>query len=815
VGRVTTPVGIAIAGAQVRLIDQRGDHKSTASDSKGYFELANITAGSYTLETSLKGFAPSASAPFPVMDGQRLSFSVVLQPLSTTSIVTLGHITVTGHDVLSNSSASTTTLTTQQFINSGQLRVDQGLSKLPGVTINYGGFAGYSAPGASSSLTVRGAGNPDNYGGDQSYENLVLQDGEPLRNGSTGGFDLSSITPAIYDRVELIKGVGGTSVFGANAIGGTLNLVTREPLRSEGGQVWYSVGSYGTTDFNVMQSNTMSRFGYLLDFHSYNTDGAIPSTLLSDYIGNFTAPDYTPANAIGTYYRPTQLITLKSGLIKLRYDLANSTFVTLTGSDETDFRDATGIYSTLSPLFILSTNTSPSTDPNGVTYYCCYPAEYKTNISPKGAAELHTQLGGGSLIIRAYDQLLQTVDSAQNGPATLAGGPAQFIQRSRDHLTGQLATWTKNVGKSTLTLAAGGNGDTYLQGFGFGPLSVNNLPAFGQGQEIERTYLLRDDLQASPKLNLVLTNYWSSYDTLRVHRYDPRLGMVYRPNTNTVVRASIGTGFAPPSLQQLYAPFSTAFYANLPQCPANNVSCGSNSGNPNLRAEKAMGYELASQHDFSGRGLVGLDLYRTNLTDHIYQGVVPAPPDLFHNGCCGTGQILYLLEPINITHAVYTGIEANGTLPLSRAFSLDGFYDVQAAYPTDVDPNLAKLDQVLVSNQQFIGVPLHKYSATLNYSNRAGTSAYISWDFIDRNNPYNQPAFSLYGGGINLPLGDYSLHVNANNIFSKYNLFFSQITTPFTGEPYPGYSGPFGTYAEGAPQHQLTVTLERKFGSLR
>ncbi len=149
VGRVTTPVGIAIAGAQVRLIDQRGDHKSTASDSKGYFELANITAGSYTLETSLKGFAPSASAPFPVMDGQRLSFSVVLQPLSTTSIVTLGHITVTGHDVLSNSSASTTTLTTQQFINSGQLRVDQGLSKLPGVTINYGGFAGYSAPGAS------------------------------------------------------------------------------------------------------------------------------------------------------------------------------------------------------------------------------------------------------------------------------------------------------------------------------------------------------------------------------------------------------------------------------------------------------------------------------------------------------------------------------------------------------------------------------------------------------------------------------------------------------------------------------------------
>src|SRR5579864_257670 len=185
-GTVATPVGVAIAGAQVRLTGLSGGEKTTTTDSAGRFGISAVAAGTYILKTSLKGYLSSDSAPFAVAEGQSLSFSVVLQPQTTTSIVTLGHVTVTGHQVLSTSSASTTTLTTQQFIDTGQQRVDNAISNLPGVTINYEGFAGYTAPGASSSLAVRGAGNPDVYGGDQSFENLVLQDGEPLRNGSTG-----------------------------------------------------------------------------------------------------------------------------------------------------------------------------------------------------------------------------------------------------------------------------------------------------------------------------------------------------------------------------------------------------------------------------------------------------------------------------------------------------------------------------------------------------------------------------------------------------------------------------------------------------
>ena len=816
-GRVTTPIGAPLANAQVSLTALGGTPTSVFSDAQGYFQFVQVAPGSYSLTTSLKGYVPSMSAPFTVAADQHESFTVVLQPQSTTSIVTLGRITVNGRASLNTSSASSTTLSTQQFIDKGQQRVDAGISNLPGVTINQGGFAGYSAPGAPSSLSIRGAGNPDVYGGDQSYENLVLQDGEPLRNGFTGGFDLSSLTPAIYERVELIEGVGGTSLFGANAIGGTLNLVTRNPLRTEGGQAWLSVGSYGTTDLNIMESNTVNRFGYLLDYHAFDTDGAVPGSLREDFYYNFFVPDFSVADAVGTIDHPSQLITLRSGLLKLRYDLSPSTYVAVTGSNEADYRRADGIFGTQEDLFIVSSGTSSRTDPLGNPYFCCYPSEYMTNIQPKGAFELHTLLGGGELILRAYDQEVQSVNSDQDGPLLLAGGPADFIMKSADHLTGQLASWTKSIGRHTFDLALGGNGDTYAEGFGFGrSLSVADLPPIGQGREIERTYLVRDDYQASSKLDLSLTNYYSTYDTLRVKRDDPRIGFVFRPDINSVVRASVGTGFAAPSLQQLYTPTSTAIYAFLPQCPGSNPDCGSTSGNANIQADRAFGYSLGFEHDFANQGQVNIDLYRTNLTDHIYEGVVPAPAGLVHNGCCGANPILYLLEPINITRAAYQGVEATGTLPIGPTFSLGGTYDVQAAFPIDIPIYLAKLDQVLVSNQQFIGIPLHKFGAALKYGDHTGASAFFEWNFIDKNNQYNQPAFSLYNAGVNMPMAPgYTLHVADNNIFGAHQLLFSEIARPFTGYPYPGFSGPFGTYAEGAPQHTVTVTLERKFGALR
>ena len=59
-------------------------------------------------------------------------------------------------------------------------------------------------------------------------QTLVLQDGLPLLGAQTDSFGLLQTPPLDLARVEVIKGVG-SALYGPSALGGVLNLVSREP----------------------------------------------------------------------------------------------------------------------------------------------------------------------------------------------------------------------------------------------------------------------------------------------------------------------------------------------------------------------------------------------------------------------------------------------------------------------------------------------------------------------------------------------------------------------------------------------------------
>ncbi len=89
------------------------------------------------------------------------------------------------------------------------------LRRLPGVDIAQNGGIGQSA-----SMFVRGA---------EARQTLILVDGVPFaRPGITGAADFNLIPISLIQRVEFIRGPR-SSVYGADAIGGVVNVITQNP----------------------------------------------------------------------------------------------------------------------------------------------------------------------------------------------------------------------------------------------------------------------------------------------------------------------------------------------------------------------------------------------------------------------------------------------------------------------------------------------------------------------------------------------------------------------------------------------------------
>ena len=315
---------------------------------------------------------------------------------------------------------------------------------MPGITVEH---FNNGAPGNVATLSIRGAGAFVG-GSNAGYEVLVLQDGEPLRNGQYGDFDLSTLTPAIYSRVEVVKGVGGTSLFGANTIGGTVNLVTRDPLATEGGELIYAIGGFGTQDVNLSQTDTIGRFGYLFDLHSINTDGYIPPSYRVEF-----------PNSIVT--NPTLAFGLKSGLAKILRMICPAQRMAY-------FRLHRRIRHLRRPIRAIqvrsfSNTTSCYNGPTGYPSFYGFPGNYVTNIQPKYAFDLHTLFGGGDLELRAYHQWLYRIVDGENA-ATPPPPSCCYIETEADRLTGLSALWTKEFGNNSFAVAVGGNGDYFNYG---------------------------------------------------------------------------------------------------------------------------------------------------------------------------------------------------------------------------------------------------------------------------------------------------------------------------------------------------------------
>ncbi len=120
-------------------------------------------------------------------------------------------------------------------------------------------------PGQATSVFIRGT---------ESNHTLVLVDGVRVNPGTLGGAALQHIAPEMIERVEIVKG-GRSALFGTDAIGGVINIITRRADDS------FVEGSVGAGSFDSLSGNVSAgangdagEFGVAVNWQ--DTDGFAP-----------------------------------------------------------------------------------------------------------------------------------------------------------------------------------------------------------------------------------------------------------------------------------------------------------------------------------------------------------------------------------------------------------------------------------------------------------------------------------------------------------------------------------------------------------
>lgn len=119
------------------------------------------------------------------------------------------------------------------------MQLDDILRFVPGVNVNRSAGIYAQRP----MVTLRGL------SGDEQARTLVLLNGIPINTSDEGGVNWNRINPNDIERVEVFKGPG-SSLYGNNALGGVINLITRKPNKP---QELFAAVSYGT--FNTIRQD--------------------------------------------------------------------------------------------------------------------------------------------------------------------------------------------------------------------------------------------------------------------------------------------------------------------------------------------------------------------------------------------------------------------------------------------------------------------------------------------------------------------------------------------------------------------------------
>ena len=215
-GHVKDPQGANVPRATVTIHGrERTFSLATITDSSGAYGFEKLMPGEYLVETEAGGFASAKVQRVIVERGQTATLDIPLELSAVRSLVI-----VTAADTpqsVDEVSKASTVVDRQEIDERDESAISEALRTVPGIRVQQLG-----GPGSFTAIKTRGL---------RSEDTAVLIDGLRLRDAAATQGDASGLMENLIvtdvSRVEVLRG-SGSSLYGSNAIGGVINIVTDE-----------------------------------------------------------------------------------------------------------------------------------------------------------------------------------------------------------------------------------------------------------------------------------------------------------------------------------------------------------------------------------------------------------------------------------------------------------------------------------------------------------------------------------------------------------------------------------------------------------
>lgn len=149
-------------------------------------------------------------------------------------------------------------LTQADIAARGQQYVADLLRALPGIAVSQSGSGG-----GLTQIRVRGA---------EANQVLILIDGIKIANPSTGEFDLSGLRAQDIVKIEVLRGEQ-SALYGSDAIGGVISIVTRAGETAEQWRASVEAGSRGTAQGQISAVIPVGDAALSVNGNLFRTDG--------------------------------------------------------------------------------------------------------------------------------------------------------------------------------------------------------------------------------------------------------------------------------------------------------------------------------------------------------------------------------------------------------------------------------------------------------------------------------------------------------------------------------------------------------------